>query len=233
LKILAIIPARSGSKGVEDKNIKLLAGKPLMAYSIEAALKSKLLNKTMVSTDSENYANIARQYEAEVPFLRPEHLATDGTASIDVVLHALQFYKDNGEHFDAVCILQPTTPFRESGLIDKAIEAFEKSGADALISVIPVPHEYNPHWVFEPDNNKMLKIATGEKEIIKRRQELPPAFIRDGSIYITKTEVVLNEKSLYGRQLAYLENNPALHVNIDTEADWKKAEELASKYFLA
>lgn len=225
MKILAIIPARSGSKGVKDKNIRLLADKPLIAYSIGAALQSKLISKTIVSTDSPEYAEVAKKYGAEVPFLRPDYLATDTASSIDVVIHVLEFLSSNNMHFDAVCILQPTSPFRKAGFIDKAIEQFINSKADALISVLPVPHEYNPHWTFEPNEDNLLKIATGEKEIIRRRQELPHAYFRDGSFYITKTDIVLNKKSLYGETLSYIVNDLELYVNIDTEIDWKKAEE--------
>lgn len=225
LKILALIPARSGSKGVLDKNIRMLGQKPLIAYSIEAALRSSSINRTIVSTDSEIYSAIAKNFGAEVPFIRPAYLAEDNTASIDVVVHALEYLSEKGDYFDAVCLLQPTSPFRTKDFIERALEQFMHSGADALISVLPVPHEYNPHWIFEPTKDNYLKIATGEDTIIKRRQELPPAFIRDGSIYITKTTVLLNKKSFYGDKLSYIINDPNLSVNIDTEQDWKKAEE--------
>ena len=198
---------------------------------MEAALESRLISRVMVSTDSEVYAGIARLAGAEVPFIRPEHLSADHTPSIDVVIHALEYYAGNGENFDAVCILQPTSPFRKRGAVDHAIARFTESGADALVSVIPVPHEYNPHWTFEPADNGFLRIATGEKEIIRRRQALPPAYIRDGSIYLTKTEVVLHQKSLYGSSISYVENDPESHVNIDTETDWQKAELKADHFF--
>jgi CMP-N,N'-diacetyllegionaminic acid synthase len=227
MQILAVIPARSGSKGVKDKNIRPLAGKPLIAYSIGSALNSGVITKTIVSTDSEVYADVARQFGAEVPFIRPAYLAEDTSASIDVIIHALEFYLSQNIKFDAVMILQPTSPLRAADSIANAVNQFEKSGADALVSVVAVPHEYNPHWIFEPDENQFLNISTGEKEIIKRRQELPKAFIRDGSIYITKTEIVLNQKSLYGQKLTYIENDPDFKVNIDTEADWKHAESKA------
>jgi len=124
-----------------------------------------------------------------------------------------------------VILLQVTSPFREEGFIDRAIEKFIQSEADALVSVLPVPHEYNPHWIFEADRNGNLRIATGENQIIKRRQDLPKAYFRDGSIYITKTEVI-KQGSFFGNQLTYIESNPDLYVNIDTMDDWKKAEEM-------
>ena len=121
MKILAIIPARGGSKGVPGKNIKLLGDKPLIAHSILQALESKLITKTIVSTDYQEIANVALHYNANVPFIRPQQLANDTASSIDVVMHAIAFLENNGEFFDAVCLLQPTAPFREKGLDRKSV----------------------------------------------------------------------------------------------------------------
>jgi len=222
MRILGIIPARGGSKGVPGKNIKLLGEFPLLAYTAKSALASKYLSKVILSTDCYDIANVAKQFGIEVPFMRPEYLATDTASSIEVVQHAVSFFENQGEFFDAVCLLQPTAPFRMNGFIDQAIQKFIIDKSDALVSVLPVPHEFNPHWVFEPNEEGLLKIATGEAEIIKRRQELPKAFFRDGSVYITKTEVI-KEGSFYGNQLSYLENNPDFYVNIDTLNDWEIA----------
>lgn len=222
MRILGIIPARGGSKGVPGKNIKLLGELPLLAYTAKSALASKYLSKVILSTDCPSIASVAQQYGIEVPFLRPEFLATDTASSIAVVEHAVSYLENQGEFFDAVCLLQPTSPFRPKGFIDKAIQKFIQDGADALVSVLPVPHEFNPHWIFEPNEKGLLQIATGDKEIIKRRQDLPQAFFRDGSIYITKTSVI-KEGSFYGTKLSYLENDPDFYVNIDALEDWEKA----------
>lgn len=222
MRILGIIPARGGSKGVPGKNIKLLGELPLLAYTAKSALASKQLSKVILSTDSPSIAAVAQHYGIEVPFLRPETLATDTASSIAVVQHAVSYLENQGEFFDAVCLLQPTSPFRPKGFIDLAIQKFIHDDVDALVSVLPVPHEFNPHWVFEPNEKGLLQIATGEQEIIKRRQDLPPAYFRDGALYITKTSVI-KEGSFYGAKLSYIENNPAFYVNIDTEADWEKA----------
>lgn len=224
MRILGIIPARGGSKGVPGKNSKLLGEKPLLAYSAEAALQAQFLTKTILSSDDETIQAIATTYGVEVPFVRPAALATDTTSSIDVVKHAVEYLESKGEYFDAVCLLQPTSPFRKKGFVDQAIQKFIADEADALVTVLPVPHEFNPHWVFEPDEKGLLRIATGEKEIITRRQELPKAFFRDGSLYITKVSVV-KQGSFYGEKLSYLESNPDFYVNIDTPQDWIKAEE--------
>lgn len=230
MKILGIIPARAGSKGVPNKNTKMLGGKPLIAYTIQSAKQSALLSDTIVSTDSVEIADVAREYGVAVPFMRPETLATDTAKSIDVVIHAVQEMQKIGKHYDAIVLLQPTNPFRPIGFIDKAISLFSEKNCDALISVLPVPHEYNPHWVFEPDANGNLNIATGDVTIIPRRQELPEAYYRDGSIYITRTTVLLNQHSFFGKTLCYIEADPALHVNIDTPEDWLIAEQKLNSY---
>ena len=228
MRILAIIPARGGSKGVPKKNIKLLGNKPLIEYTIDDAKNSKHLTEFVISTDDEEIAIAAEIAGCKPPFIRPSALAQDTSTSFEVIQHTINFFENNGVFFDAVCLLQPTTPFREKGSIDKAIEEFVSSKADCLISVLPIPHEYNPHWAFEKNENGLLEIATGDKKIIPRRQELPLAFHRDGAIYITKTEVLKNG-SLYGKSIAFIESNPNFYVNIDTMKDWEIAEQLLIK----
>ncbi|HMP93711.1 MAG TPA: hypothetical protein PKD90_12605, partial [Phnomibacter sp.] len=141
------------------------------------------------------------------------------------IRHALEQLAATAENYDAICLLQPTSPFRKKGFIDAAIETFQQQQTDSLISVLPVPHEYNPHWVFVPDSHNKLVIATGEKSIITRRQELPPAFIRDGSLYLAKTAVIMQQNSLYGNTIGYVVNDKEFYVNIDTPADWELAEQ--------
>jgi CMP-N,N'-diacetyllegionaminic acid synthase len=229
MKILAIIPARGGSKGIPGKNMKLLGGKPLLEYTVEAARESKLLSRVILSSDDKAIINLAKSIGLEVPFVRPAHLATDRSGSLEVVQHALAFFEEKGETFDAVCLLQPTTPFRESGSIDAAIQQFIDSGCDSLVSVREVPEEYNPHWVFEADETGCLHIATGEKEIIKRRQELPKAYFRDGSIYLTKAQVIVEQQSLYGNRMGYIVSKGERYANLDTPADWEKAESILNR----
>lgn len=229
MKILAIIPARGGSKGVPGKNIKLLGGKPLLQYTSEIALQSKKLAAVVLSSDDDQIISLAKKTGIHVPFVRPEALAQDNTPTIDVILHVLKWYEKQAVFFDAVCILQVTSPFRTLEFLDNAIEKFIASGCDSLISVQKVPHEYNPHWTFEVNEIGNLKIATGEDQIISRRQELPNAYHRDGSIYITKTEVMLQQYSLYGKSISFIESQPEFYVNIDTVADWEKAEQMIKK----
>lgn len=224
MKILALIPARGGSKGIPGKNIKLLNGKTLLAYTSEIALQSKYFNEVIVSTEDEQIIEVAKNLGIKVPFIRPMELAQDTTPTIDVIIHTLQWYKNQNISFDAVCLLQVTSPFRTIEFLNKAIEKFIEKDSDSLVSVQKVPHEYNPHWTFEVNSDGNLKIATGEPEIIKRRQELPIVYHRDGSIYITKTKVLLQNKSLYGNTITFIESDAGSHVNIDTIEDWVKAE---------
>lgn len=228
MRILGIIPARGGSKGVPRKNIKLLGKMPLIEYTIHSSKESKFLTDTIVSTDDEEIAIAAEISGCKPPFVRPSELAQDASTSIEVVQHAIDFFEKQNIFFDAVCLLQPTSPFRETDFIDAAIQKFIAKQSDSLVSVLPVPHEYNPHWTFEETENGLLKIATGDKTMISRRQELPKAFHRDGSIYITKTSVI-KKGTFFGESVAYIESNPDFYVNIDTMEDWKKAEELIVK----
>ena len=228
MRVLGIIPARGGSKGIPGKNIKTLGAKPLLGYTIASALESTLLTRCVLSSDSEEIIRTGKKLGIEVPFLRPAELAEDHTPSLDVVKHTLSFFAELDEYFDAVCLLQPTTPFRNKGLIDKAIREFESGKFDSLVSVREVPHEFNPHWIFEEKNGKLV-ISTGDKNIIPRRQDLPKAFHRDGAIYLTRTEVILRENSLYGEKTGFIENSDRDYVNLDTKADWKKAEDILKK----
>ena len=228
MKNLCIIPARSGSKGVPGKNTKPLNGKLLIEYTFEAAQESLLLDKSILTTDCSAISQSARGWNIQVPFIRPAHLANDTTPTVEVIKHAIKFFDDREEYFDNVILLQATCPFRSKGFVDSCIESFIGSNADCLVSVKKVPHEYNPHWVFESDYNGYLKIATGEAAIIPSRQLLPQAFARDGSVYVFKADNIRHKNSIYGDTIAYLESDSLWHINIDTKEDWQKAEMIAN-----
>lgn len=224
-RILGLIPARGGSKGVPGKNTKLLGGLPLIQYTIQAALGASSLSRVTISTDDNEIADISREAGADVPFLRPAALATDSSPTIDTVKHCLEYYLFKGERFDAVCLLQPTVPFRQTQDIEAALKEFSESGADSLISVKEIPAKFNPHWAFvKNEETGSFEIATGESQIIPRRQELPPAYYRDGSIYITRSEVILNSNSLYGQKIIAYESTGTADINIDSPEDWASAE---------
>lgn len=230
MKVLGVIPARGGSKGIPCKNVRLLGGKPLLAHTAEAALAARRLSRVILTTDDERIAEVGRGLGLEVPFLRPADLARDDTPTLPVAQHAVAELERSGDRFDAVCLLQPTSPFRRPGEIDGCVELLEADGLDAVISVLPVPPEHNPHWVYFRDGEGLLRLATGEDQPIPRRQELPPAFHRDGSVYVVRRNVLMQENSLYGRRLGgYLMPEPGRSVNLDTLADWAKAEALVAE----
>lgn len=233
MKNLCLIPARSGSKGVPGKNIKPLNGKLLIHYTFDAALQSRFLDKVILSTDSTTIAQCAINTSIEVPFIRPKHLAHDTTPTLEVIKHALNYFDDKGHYFDHICLLQPTCPFRSEGFVDDCFQQFISSGADCLVSVKEVPHEYNPHWVFEADSSGYLKVATGEETIIPSRQLLPKSFARDGSVYIFKTDNIRRQNSIFGKTISYLKSDHAWNVNIDTADDWKRAEMIAKMLCVA
>lgn len=225
LRIVAIVPARGGSKGIPRKNIRPLAGRPLLEYTATAALAARGLTRVVLSTDDAEIAEIGRRCGLDVPFMRPAELARDDTPSLPVVQHAMRWLEDHGETYDAVCLLEPTSPFRRAADIDACIELLVKTGADAVASVLPVPHVYNPHWVFFRDPEGLLHLSTGEAAIIPRRQLLPPAFHRDGSVYVTRRDVLLVQNSLYGKRLVGYPIPPEFSHDLNTEEDWRLAEE--------
>lgn len=230
MKILGIIPARAGSKGVPGKNYRHLAGYPLMLYTVFTAQQASLLHTVILSSDDPVCIKLAKQFEIEVPFTRPEILAADNASSIKVIQHAIQFFEACGKQYDAVCLLQPTYPFRIPGMIDRCITTFISTGADSLFTVIRVPHVYNPHWVFEKGNDGWLKSATSDQSLISSRQLLPDAFCRDGAVYVCKTDLLMKENTLFNERTGCVETDLKWYVNIDTAEDWAKAENMADDY---
>jgi CMP-N-acetylneuraminic acid synthetase len=201
-----------------------LRGKPLLQYTAEAALAAQRLSRVILSTDDEDIAEVGRRCGVEVPFKRPKELARDDTPMLSVVKHAVKFVENNGDQFNAICLLQPTTPLRRHQLIDACIELLEQSHADAVVTILPVPSKYNPHWVYFKDEHGALRLSTGEREPIPRRQDLPPAFHREGSVYVTRSHIVMEQNSLYGKRvLGYLLSSDE-SLNIDTLEDLAKAE---------
>ncbi len=228
MKILGIITARGGSKGVPGKNIKLLGGKPLIAHSIEEAIKADIFDKIIVSTDYDEIAKVGRSYGAEIPFIRPADLAQDGTPHLPVLIHAVDWFKKNaGINFDIVVLLQPTAPMRRAFHIKEAIKLLKDTGCDSVISVSEVPGHYNPHWQFILAKDGGLDIFTGEEfsQIIKRRQDLPKTYARNGAIYAFKAELLsADTPTFYGNDVRAYIMDEKYSVNIDSLKDFKEAE---------
>jgi CMP-N-acetylneuraminic acid synthetase len=206
-KILAVIPARGGSKGIPRKNVQILLGKPLIAYSIHAALQAHTIHKTVVSTDDESIAGIARHYGAEVPFLRPPHLSTDTATSVSVLQHAVQYLSDAQENReDIIVCLQPTSPLRSAEDIDQAVSLCVRTGADSVVSLCPAEH--HPYWMKKVVGNRVYPLMEVDDEQYPRRQDLPPVYQLNGAIYVTRKKIMPRERS----------------IDIDTPIDLKIAE---------
>ncbi len=221
MKNIAIIPARSGSKGLPDKNIKNLAGKPLIAYSIEAAISSGCFDEVMISTDSERYAEIGRSYGAEVPFLRSRRTASDTASSWDAVQEVLEGYKNQGRQFDTFCLLQPTSPLRTADDIRKAYALYQEKSPFAVVSVCEAEH--SPLWCGQlPENKEFIGFMNPESQ--KRRQDAGKFYRLNGAIYIVNISRFRNDSFFY-KEGSFAHIMPQERsVDIDTEIDFKLAE---------
>ena len=222
-RILGVIPARAGSKGIANKNIRLLVEKPLIQYTIESALLSNYLNTIVVSSDSHEIISFCKNFpEIEIPFIRPSWLSMDETPTIEVVQHALEYYAEIGKNFDYVCLLQPTSPFRNGNLIDLAVKKLMDEKGESLVTIRNIPNRYNPHWAFKMEEG-LLSPFIDNKELIPRRQELPEAWHRDGKIYLTSVNLIKQGILIGGKVIGY-QNDGETDVNIDTWEDWNEAE---------
>ena len=227
MRNLAIIPARSGSKGLKDKNIKLLKGIPLMAYSIDAAKKTELFSDIVVSTDSKKYAEIARIYGAEAPFLRSSETSNDSASSWDVVLEVLNQYLNKGEKFDSVCLLQPTSPLRTEIDIIDGYNLLKYQNADSVTSVCECDH--SPIWCMTLNNDLSLK-SFREKLKDLPRQNLPIFYRINGAIYIRKIEYYRENIILRCDDEYALVMDREKSVDIDTNLDFVIAETMMNIY---
>lgn len=221
MKNIAIIPARSGSKGVKDKNIRNLCGKPLMAYTIEAAIKSGEFDEVMVSTDSEKYAEIARKSGANVPFLRSKATASDTASSWDMVDEVLLNYEKLGKSFDTFCLLQPTSPLRTMEDIKDAYQIYRDKAVFAVVSVCEAEH--SPLWCGHlPINHEFINFV--QPENLKQRQAGRKFYRLNGAIYIVNISRFEKDRQLYKKgSFAYIMSQEK-SIDIDTEIDFKLAE---------
>ena len=223
MKNLAIITARSGSKGLPDKNILPLYGKPLMWYSIKAALDSGMYDEVMVSTDSEKYAEIARECGASVPFMRSAETSSDTAGSWDVVREVLREYKKLGKEFDTFTILQPTTPLRTAQDIRDAFALMEREKRDYVLGVIESEHPLGWYFSIDENNNRVYPIDNR----VYQRQAATKYYRPNGVIYIMKPHVIVDNETVKNTPASYFIMDNISSIDIDSEADFVLAE-----YFL-
>lgn len=221
--ILAIIPARGGSKGVLRKNILKLAGKPLIAYTIEAALGSSFIKRLIVSTEDEEIADISQEWGAEVPFLRPAELATDTAKAITLVKHMLlEMEKLDNQEYKVIVYLEPPAPFKTSDDIDACIELFFEQKPASVISVNEA-NQFHPILMKKIENNELKPIWRDEPEGVPRQLYSPKAFMRNGAVYVIKKENILNDV-FYGKPIVPYIMPIERSICIDSILDWYAAE---------
>ncbi len=219
--ILAIIPARVGSKSIPNKNLKKLGGKPLIFYPIELAKSIETINKIVVSTDSEEIAKVARQYGAEVPFIRPAELAKDETPTLPVLQHCVKFLEENENYkADIILLLYPTCPFLKRKTVIEAINLLKNKDCNSVISV---EKDYGRFWKYSKLKNKYTPFYP-EKRI--NRQYYEPLLRENGAIYFSNYDPIMNKNKIVdNNSIKFLVMNPKELIDLDTMEDWKNAEE--------
>ncbi len=226
MKALVIIPARSGSRGIPGKNIKLLGDKPLIQYSIDAALKVFNKEDILVSTDSKEIKVIAENCGLNVPFLRPDELATDFTSSQDVILHAIDYTQQRGQNYDSVVLLQPTSPFRNAQHIEEAIKLYDKR-LEMVVSVKVSGH--NPYYtLYEESDNGFL--TQSKKAKFTRRQDCPNVYAYNGAIYVMSIDALKTKSIAEFDKVKKYEMSELHSIDLDTPLDWDLAEIVLNKY---
>ena len=221
-----IIPARGGSKGIPYKNIKPLNGKPLICYSIDVAQQFTSNENICVTTDDDKIIEVAENYGLKVPFKRPDYLATDTSGSNEVIQHAWQFYADKGKHYDAILLLQPTSPFRKVEFLKEAVELYDDS-IDMVTSV--KCSSSNPYYdVYEENDNGILVLSKGDGSYV-RRQDAPKVWQLNGSIYVINPKSLLKKGMLGFTKIKKYEMPELYSVDIDNLFDWKIAELIISE----
>ncbi|MCL0102267.1 acylneuraminate cytidylyltransferase family protein [Dehalococcoidia bacterium] len=222
-EILGLIPARGGSKGIPGKNLAPLCGRPLLSYTCDAAVQSKHITRTIISTDSLEIAKVAQEHNVERPFLRPPELSGDDAPMLSVITHALSILEENeGYTPDAVALLQPTSPLRRAEHIDSAISLLIETGADSTVTVIQVPHHFNPASLMVMQGNRIVPYHDGE--LILQRQKKPKVLARNGpAVLVTRRSTLLENDSLYGNDCRPVLMEEQDSLDIDTPFDLELA----------
>jgi CMP-N,N'-diacetyllegionaminic acid synthase len=219
VRVLGIVTARGGSKGIPNKNIVELMGKPLLCYTAEAALAARRLDRIVLSTDSEEISVIGKQCRLDVPFMRPAELAQDDTPTIPVLQDVVKRLEAAGDFYDAIFVLQPTNPLRRPEDIDGAIELLERTGADSVISFFDVGEKHPARMKYIDDEGRVGDPSFAERFEGQRRQDLPKLYLREGSVYLTRRTVLMEQNSVKGNDCRGWIVPAERACNIDTPFD--------------
>lgn len=223
-QVLALVPARGGSKGVPRKNVRLLAGRPLLSYVASAALESGVCDRLVLSTDDEEIAAVGRECGLEVPFLRPAELARDESPMLPVLQHALERLSDQGWRPDIVIILQPTSPLRRAAHVRGVVEQLVESGADSVVTVLELPRHLSPDYVMRVDGGRLVPFLP-EGARVTRRQDARAAYVREGTVYACWRTTIEQHGSIYGDDCRPFLMDPRESLSIDSMDDWAEAEQ--------
>lgn len=225
-RVLGVITARGGSKGIPGKNIKQLGGKPLIVYSIDVAKKSKTITHLVVSTDDKEIAEVSKKYGADVPFMRPKTLAEDNIEHLSAMQHAIETMEKKLDiTFDYAVIFQPTSPFRTVDDIDKTVQKLIDTGADSAVSITEIETKFHPLKVKKLEGDRILPYSVEEREGI-RRQDLPTAYRRSGAVYAMRRDLLMKDNRLYGDFIVGHIVPQERSIDIDVPPDWIRAEHM-------
>lgn len=227
MAIFGLIPARAGSKGIPHKNLAPCGGKPLIAHTFAAALGAARLVRTLLSTDDDEIAALGRAAGIDVPFRRPAELSTDDSPMLPVVRHALEWLEQRGERVDALVLLQPTSPLRTARHIDEAVDRFLASGATSVVSVVEVPHQFNPVSVLKVQDGWLVPFIS-ERPPVYRRQDKPVAYARNGPAVLVASVETLRRGDLYGDRCLGYSMDARSSLDVDGPEDLVRANRLLS-----
>lgn len=227
MNVLGIVPARGGSKGIPNKNLRDLAGKPLLQYIADAARAANIIDRLILSTDSKAIADLGKELGLEAPFIRPANLAADDTPMLNVVVHALEFLEKAGWQADIVFVLQPTSPLRKAEHILEAFSRMQKEDCDSVVSVTEIPDLFSPQKAMRLQKG-FLQFWDKDGQQITRRQEVEPAYAREGTVYAFWRRTLAEKGNIYGDKCLPLVLPAEESLSLDTVEDWQRAEGILS-----
>ena len=227
MRVLAIIPARGQSKGLPGKNIKQFNGLPLIAHSIKEALASKIIDRVIVTTDDEEIASISRGHGADIPYMRPKEIAGDKSTDQEYLRHAIEWFNNQGEHYEIIVLLRPTCVFRTHEEIDRGIKQLSSSDFDSVRGISEA--SYSPYWMKRKENKQLVAFIDSQHEY-SQRQLLPEVVQANGAVDVLRSSVIMQSDNIYGENIGFIDMDEISRTDIDTSLDFIIAEFLHKHY---